>query len=151
MLDYPNTWIFGRWALHKVQHMKWRWSYMWNIGRISCYICQDRYLVKMPLFWRVSSLQIIGDLTTPRFHCWPLLLALIQKTQFDILIVGQKTWGLQLYTPCLEILMMGILFSWACMIMYLFLFGWEKHKVMLWRVNIMNFSKWWRFNGGFLW
>jgi hypothetical protein len=39
--------------------------------------------------------------------------------------VGWKTWGLQLRIPCLNILMMGILFSLGHMIMAFFLFGCE--------------------------
>jgi hypothetical protein len=46
---------------------------------------------------------------------------------------------------------MEILFSRGFMILSLSLFGWEKHKVMLSRMIKMNFSKCWRFNGGFHW
>jgi hypothetical protein len=35
--------------------------------------------------------------------------------------------------------------------MILFLFTWEKQKVMLSRMKIMNILKCWKFNGGFLW
>jgi len=142
---------FRRWALHKVQHMKWIWSRMWNIRRIPCRICQNLYPVKVPFFCKGFGLQVIGNPTTPRLHYQPLLLVLIQRTQSNIFIVYQRTWSLQLHTPCSKILMMGILFWWGRMILTLFMFGWENHKVMLWRLKKLNFSKWSRFNGGFLW
>jgi hypothetical protein len=62
-----------------------------EIGRISYYICQDAYPIKVPLFWRGFGHQTIGDPTTMGFHCRLLLLVLIQKTQFNALIVGQRT------------------------------------------------------------
>jgi len=49
--DCPNMLVFRRWALHKVQHMKWIWSHMWNIERISYWIRQFHYLFKVPLIW----------------------------------------------------------------------------------------------------
>jgi hypothetical protein len=33
----------------------------------------------------------------------------------------------------------------------LFLFGWEEHNVMLWKMKRVHFSKWWKFNSEFLW
>jgi hypothetical protein len=48
-----------------------------EIGRISYYICQEVYPIKMPLFWRGFGHQTFGDPTTLGFHCRPLLLVLI--------------------------------------------------------------------------
>jgi hypothetical protein len=76
----------------------------------------------VPPFWKVSGHQVIGDPTTLGFCCWSLLLVLIQRTQFNALIVSWKTWSFQLCTPCLKILMMGILFLSCHMILAFFLF-----------------------------
>jgi hypothetical protein len=32
VLDFLDMWISRRWELHKVQHMKWKWSHMWSIA-----------------------------------------------------------------------------------------------------------------------
>ncbi len=65
--------------------------------------------------------------------------------------VGRRTWSLQLHTPHLKIIMMGILLLLGRMVLALFLFGWEEHKVMLWKMKRVHFSKWQGFNDGLLW
>jgi len=65
--------------------------------------------------------------------------------------MGPKTWSLLQHRPHLKISTMEILFSWGHMIMFSFLCGWEKHKVMLSRMTKMNIFIWWGFNGGFQW
>ncbi len=97
------------------------------------------------------GLQVIVNPTILRLYCWLLLSVLIHMTQFNALIVGQKTWGLQPHTFCLKILMVRILFLSGHMILALFLFGWEEHNVMLWKMKRVHFSKWWKFNSEFLW
>ncbi len=47
------------------------------------------YPVKMPFFWKGFGCQVIGNPIVLGLHCQPLLLVLIQKTQFNAFIVGQ--------------------------------------------------------------
>jgi len=83
-----------RWALHKIPHMKWRLSCTWSTMKMFCCICQNYYCFKVQLFWRASGLQAIGGLIIVRLHCQLWWMLLIQKIQFEFLIVGQRTWNL---------------------------------------------------------
>jgi hypothetical protein len=59
--DYPNTWNSRNKALNKTQLMQWQWIYMWIIGRMFCYICQNPCLLKGPLSWKALGLPTIGN------------------------------------------------------------------------------------------
>jgi hypothetical protein len=48
------------------------------------------YPIKVPFFWKGFGCQTIGDPTILGFCCQPLLLVLIQSTQFNAFIVGQR-------------------------------------------------------------
>ncbi len=61
MLDYPNMWNSGNKAWNKVQLMWWKWVRMWITKRMFYYICQNLYLFKGPLFWKVFGLATIGS------------------------------------------------------------------------------------------
>ncbi len=137
-MDYPNMWIYGRWALRKVPRIKWKWSRMWNIGKMFCCIYKDHYCLKVQLFWRSFGFQAIGGLIILRLHWQPWWTLLILKIQFEFRIMGQKTWNLWLHTCHLEILMLEILCSWNYMILILFLSRWEVQRVMLSRMKIVN-------------
>ncbi len=149
MLDCLNTWNSGNKALNKAQFTWWKWIRIWITGRIFYYICQNLCLFKGAFFWRTFALPTIESWIMWELSCCPQRRLLIQNIQSFVFIVGLRTWSRFPHTLHLKILAMDILFLWGFMILSLSLFGWEEHKVMLWRMIKMNSSKWWGCNGGF--
>jgi hypothetical protein len=88
LLKYVNFWKVGimqssTYEMKMKSYVKYREKNLLHLSRPLSPQCTT--------FWRGSGLQVIGGLIMLKFHCQPWWTLLIQKIQFEILIMSQRT------------------------------------------------------------